>query len=111
MEKETNERSAKYLKFVRSRPCIVTGQDSDYTEIVAHHVRCLSGGGTGLKPSDYLTLPLTAFEHVMLHNMGEAAYWRTRRIDPSKYITMTLLTYLATQPVANELLIDLIESL
>jgi hypothetical protein len=111
MTKQINTRSAKYLAFVRSRPCVVTGQDSDYTEMVAHHVRCLSGGGTSLKPSDYMTVPMTAYEHALLHSKGESAYWAKKNVDPEQMIKMTLLTYLATQSVGTELLIEFIEGL
>ena len=47
-------RSPKYLKFVRSHPCIVCCKTSQ-----AHHVRrSYWGAGTSIKPHDYVTIPL-----------------------------------------------------
>ncbi len=86
-------RNPKYLKFVRSRPCIVTGTEGD--NVIAHHVRCLGGGGMGLKPADYLCIPLDAEEHARLHAMGEDLYWQRKGIDPCAMIGMTILVYLA----------------
>lgn len=71
-------RSKQYMNFVRHQACLITGSDVD---IVAHHVR-IGFYGTGIKPSDYRCLPLTAKEHGILHDMGESAYWDERGIDP-----------------------------
>lgn len=86
-------RDSKYLAFIRSRPSVVSGNEF---EIVAHHVRCFGGGGTSLKPSDYLCLSLTAEEHSHLHAKGEKKYWQDNGVDPIQEITMHLLIYLAT---------------
>lgn len=105
-------RDAAYLAFVRSRPCVVTGACEEAgSDIVAHHVRCLGGGGVGLKPSDYLTVPLTAYEHVQLHNVGERSYWKAKGVDPGKMIAMTMLTWLAFKRVPYVDLVRFWESL
>lgn len=92
-------RSPAYLAFVRTRPCVVTGREGE--EVVAHHVRCLGGGGMGLKPPDWMCLPITAVEHSKLHQTGEASYWKARGIDPVEMICMTLLVRLAARPSAD----------
>ena len=52
-EKMKIYRSAKYLKFVRSHPCIICGRSSQ-----AHHVRrSYFGAGMGIRPSDYVAIP------------------------------------------------------
>lgn len=92
-------RSEAYLAYVRSRPCVVTG--SEHEGVIAHHVRCLGGGGMGLKPPDWLCLPLDSHEHTTLHSVGEASYWRERGVDPMEMICMTLLVYLSRYPSAQ----------
>lgn len=87
-----NHRSKKYLEFIRTRACVITGLESD---VVSHHVRCLGGGGTGIKPSDYLCVPLIAEEHARLHAIGEKRYWGERGISPVRMIAMCLLVYFA----------------
>lgn len=61
-------KSLEYLEFIRSRGCIICDQLS-----VPHHVRSLTtipytlAGGTGLKPSDYVTVPLCPVHHEEIH--------------------------------------------
>lgn len=107
--KHKTSRDSKYLEFVRSRPCVVTGEESN--RVVAHHVRCLGGGGIGLKPSDYVCIPLTAEQHSRLHHMGEKSFWQDVGINPEEVITMTILVYLARIRVSYKNLIDLLECL
>lgn len=84
-------RSSKYLAYIRSKPCSVTGSDVD---VVAHHVR-IGFFGSGMKPSDFRCLPLTAEEHGHLHHVGEKRYWQLRGEDPFQLIVMNLLVYIA----------------
>lgn len=90
----TRWRSDKYLEFVRSRPCCVTGSEVD---VVAHHVRCFGHGGVGLKPPDWMCVPLTAVEHAKLHHVGEKSYWLAAGQDVVAALNMTMLVYLASQ--------------
>lgn len=94
-------RNDDYLAFVRTLPCAATG---DTRNVVAHHVRLGPGGGAiGLKPSDYRCVPLTAYEHQHLHNMGERAFWREISHDFEDVIFATVLQYIharAPRPVA-----------
>lgn len=92
-------RSQDYLDFVRSRNCVVTGLEPRRgNDIVAHHVRCLGGGGMAMKPPDYYCVPLLAIEHVTLHSIGEETYWKTVNRDPQTLICMTLMIYIAHHP-------------
>lgn len=90
------ERSKAYLEYIQASACCVTGTYShEYESVIAHHVRCLGGGGMGLKPSDYLTIPLTVGEHGKLHKMGERGYWASKNIDPESLVTGYLREYLS----------------
>lgn len=86
-------RDKNFLSFVRSRPCLITGRTDD---TVAHHVRLGQGGGMGIKPSDYRTLPLHPLQHSRLHNIGEKTFWGQHGIDPWKEIITQSLVYLST---------------
>lgn len=92
MKKTTCHRSEAYLEFIRSRPCMISGSKID---VVAHHVRCLGGGGMGIKPSDYMCVPLTAELHAQLHQMGEWSFYERHLIDIESSIKMNLLIYMA----------------
>jgi len=87
-------RSDSYLSYVRSRPCVVTGSET----VIAHHVRCLGGGGMGLKPPDWMCLPLDPIEHAKLHSMGERSYWASKGLDPVRLVSLAMLVFLAREP-------------
>ena len=91
-------RDSTYLKWVRERPCLVSGS----TNVVAHHVRIGLSGGMGIKPSDYRTLPLDYKLHMLLHNVGEKTFWKDHSIDPHKAIITQLLIYLSQIVVQSE---------
>lgn len=42
----------------------------------AHHIRLGLSGGTGMKPSDELTIPLCHTHHSELHTFGEDSFLR-----------------------------------
>ena len=88
-------RDKAYLSFIRSRSCLVTGRSGE--NIVAHHVRMGNRGGMGLKPSDYMTVPLDAIQHTILHNQGEKSFWKNRGINPDQHILTHLLLYLTME--------------
>lgn len=77
-----------------------------YQNIVAHHVRCLGGGGMGMKPPDWMCVPLTDAEHKNLHVIGENQFWKIHQYNPAEMICMTMLVYLSQNPG-----IDLLEKL
>jgi hypothetical protein len=86
-------RNAKYLAWIRQQPCVVTGMDFTETDMVAHHVR-LGYCGMGIKPSDYRTIPLTAFQHAKLHRMVEKEYYKVFELNVEQLMTAHLSLYL-----------------
>ena len=53
-----------YLDFVRTLPCVLSGQPAD----CAHHLIGLGGlGGMGVKAPDWAVMPLTHEAHHQLH--------------------------------------------
>ena len=78
------EKDARYLDFVRSLPCIVTGRE----QVEAAHVSYPEprygklGRGKGAKESDCWAVPLDPDEHRRQHSMGEREYWQSVGIDP-----------------------------
>lgn len=107
MPKVKTSRNPDYLRFVRAHSSIVTWDpplepwpdredplfDQDSFGTVAHHVRLGQGGGMGLKPSDYRTVPLTDSEHRELHQTGERSWWARRGVDPRRVIIALLSRY------------------
>ena len=68
-------RDNKYLAFIRGLPCAVCGKPGPSE---AAHQRILQGGGIGLKPSDYETIPLCSGCHKLEHAMGSLYLWNYR---------------------------------
>lgn len=65
LQKHKPFRSNKYLRWVRSLPCVITGRTEGNH---AHHIiACGMGGSMGTKPSDLFTIPICAEEHNNLH--------------------------------------------
>lgn len=64
LQKQPPWRSEKYLKYIRSLPCVVTGRTE---HVVAHHITTSGSRGTGTKPDDFYCIPLTAYQHQGLH--------------------------------------------
>lgn len=86
-------RSPVYLKWVRERPC-VRCEAPPPSE--AAHVRMGNGGGMGLKPSDYRTVPLCHTCHALQHQIGERAFWwQAPNSGPHNLIAAQLALYLA----------------
>jgi len=85
--KTRRPRAAKpdHLAFIRSLPCLVTGQ-ADSVE--AAHVSFENlqlgklGRGKGTKEDDCWTVPLSPREHWEQHRLGEREYWKQAGIDP-----------------------------
>lgn len=76
MPKPVTWKSAKYLKFVRNRGCIVCGWKAE-----AHHVRKASNSGTGMKPSSTWCIPLCKLHHAELHHYGVNTFLENHNID------------------------------
>lgn len=113
MQKKKTYRNKKYLNWLRSRPCVVTGPETEEGSVIAHHVRMGNNGGIGLKPSDYRCISLDAIEHRKLHDGGERRYYAYHKLNTDQLISMNLLLYIAetTEPDDTETLRDLIEAL
>jgi hypothetical protein len=90
MKKRITHRDKKYMAWIRSQPCLISGCDFDN---VAHHVHLPGEGGIGMKVSDYYTVPLRAEIHVLLHQTGEMAFWDRHGIDPIIELIRLLESY------------------
>lgn len=91
LKKSKAWRSKKYLDFIRSRPCCVSGAE---VNVIAHHVRCLGHGGMGLKPPDYCCVPLTQELHQELHDKGERTFWDKYQKDVCVMILLQMSCFL-----------------
>lgn len=81
---------------------MVTGVDFTETDMVAHHVRIDCRGGMGLKPSDYNTIPLSAFQHWTLHQGVEKEYYERFDIDIEVVMKEFLERYLDKKGIAHD---------
>lgn len=87
--KDFNWRSEKYLKFVRSLPCVVTGRTgSDYDQVVAHHLIGHGEGKMGGKAHDLFTFPMLMSEHQKLHH--DPKVWEQQHDSQLHYVKETI---------------------
>ena len=63
MQKIKPYRNKKYIDWVKSLPCCITGMPADD----AHHLIGYGLGGMGTTASDCFTIPLTRYMHTQLH--------------------------------------------
>jgi hypothetical protein len=63
----------RHLKFVRGFVCACFKSGACSGRIEAHHVREGASAGTGIKPPDYMAVPLCAVHHAEGHRIG----WKT----------------------------------
>lgn len=88
MNRQPRIKNEKHLAFIRTLPCIVTGND---VSVEAAHIRYADpriakfNPGVGQKPHDYFVLPLCGDEHKKQHAMNERVYWQRLGIDPVFY--------------------------
>jgi len=78
-------KSKKYLNFVRTLPCVITGQYG----VDAHHMIGHGQGGMGLKASDYFAFPLCRELHDELHRHGWVL-WEQEHGSQWSYVAQTL---------------------
>jgi hypothetical protein len=64
--------NTKYLKWVRSQPCVACGQQADD----AHHLIGHGQGGIGTKAHDLFTMPLCRADHRELH--ADPVAWESK---------------------------------
>lgn len=96
-------RSTKHLNYIRSQPCMI-GQMSGSQ---ACHIRILTDGGTGIKPSDFYVLPMEYRYHKISHDIGEARFYKEWQINPFIYAQI----YVKMSPcekVNNKKVLDLL---
>ena len=63
-------KSPKYLAWVREQDCLMTGAPADDP----HHITGVGNfSGMGMKPPDYLCMPLCREAHSLIHN--DPAMW------------------------------------
>lgn len=78
----------KHLAFIRTLPCIITG---DATTVEAAHIRFgdprvdKRPTGIGEKPDDVWTLPLAGAAHRDQHKGNERRFWEFWGLDPVLY--------------------------
>lgn len=117
LSKHSAHRNAKYLSWLRKRPCIVSGEKAQ----CAHHIRLGTNGGCSLKPSDYFCVPLLHKYHTTgpdaLHLIGEETFLRLFNLNYKELFVQQLRDYLAenfdiyyalTERQPEELIADLI---
>jgi hypothetical protein len=88
MNKHPRIHNEAHLDFIRSLPCLITGEN---TSVEACHVRFSDArvdkqnAGVGAKPSDIWTVPLCGAQHRRQHTMSEVRFWKEVGIDPIFY--------------------------
>ena len=97
-------RSVKHLNFVRSLSCYI----SDQTPSQACHIRILTDGGTGIKPSDFYVLPFTYHFHKMQSDIGELNFYKKFNINPFQ-VAKSIIMLSNCKQINNTNIIDIIE--
>lgn len=90
LQKPKTYRSEKYLKFVRSLPCCVSGSSLD---VQTHH---LFKSGTALKGDDLSCIPIRADLHAELHQIGWSTFQERHRINLIEENRNVLMKYVKT---------------
>ena len=72
--KPTIPRCEPYLDFVRSKGCCICGHPAE-----AHHA--VGRRGTGVKPSDYGTIPLCRRHHQEVHALGVDSFQKKHDVS------------------------------
>ena len=84
-------RDKAYLKWVRSKPCVITGRTGD--DIDPAHIRYNLGGGMGLKPSDDRVVPLYNGLHRLQHSRSEISFWTKNMPDNPTFLMECLIAW------------------
>ena len=91
LAKHKTFRSKKYLAFVRGLPCVIC-YSAD--RVVAHHESFLDDrGGTSLKSSDSLTMPLCFECHGAVH-LGEDTFYIVNNTTVEDCLIKTMKAYI-----------------
>ena len=74
MKKNPPIRDRKYLDWLRTQPCVITGRHStEYEAIDPMHI---STAGKGIKSGDDEPLPVDHSNHLLAHQRGEITMFR-----------------------------------
>lgn len=84
IQKSNLFRSDKYLEWIKTLPCVVSGQPA--TD--CHHLK-KPGLGGGMKCSDLFTIPLIRFYHTKFHTIGWKS-WEEDHGDQWEHAARTL---------------------
>lgn len=82
-------RDRKYLDYLRTQPCLITGgRTNDYEAVDPCHI---GTAGKGLKSPDNEALPISHWRHVEMHSRGEISVLREKL--PDKILREALRAY------------------
>lgn len=72
-------RSSKYLKYIRTKPCLICGNQAE-----AHHLTFVQSRAMSMKNGDQWCVPLCHGHHMDLHAsfLGERSWWATKGVVP-----------------------------
>lgn len=105
--KPQTPRDSEHLKFIRGLACCVCKKPPPSD---AAHVRIGGGGGMGLKPSDFRTVPLCNKCHATQHSVGEKQFWEVNGWhDGECVVTAQLIGRINNFGAVIDLLTDYIE--
>lgn len=100
MLKTKKWRNKKYLKWVKSLPCVVT----KYASEDPHHITGHGMGGVGTKPSDLFTFPLSRFEHNRLHSNWKS--WEKWYASQWVYVINTINLAISLEIITREFVLE-----
>ena len=92
MKKPQREVDKKYLEYIKTLPCIMSGEHRCAGDVVPHHTKTRGSGG-----SDYLAVPMCCAIHAEVHTIGKRSFERKYNIDFRDYITKSLIGYVKSK--------------
>lgn len=90
-------RSKRYLKFISEQPCLIRGTMPS----VPHHA--IGQKGTGIKSSDYCTVPLSTEMHDKVHRLGRDTFQDRYNVNFKDEIIELLSKYVYKMEQDNDL--------
>jgi hypothetical protein len=81
-------RNSGYLEFIRTRPCWFCGRPAEPHHSIKHF-RLISGGGIGLKGSDYLAIPMCR----LCHDKKHSGQLKIERVELLEIIIVNLVAF------------------
>ena len=88
--KKITKRNPAYLKWIKTRPCVMCGAISP---IDPHHESGIgNSGGMSLKCSDFFAVPLCPICHNYRHQFGYDSFWQG--MDVKRIIIDLLIEYI-----------------